>query len=128
VLKSLNRHYSKVSTNEITRHLRTQYFETSIVGYLRHLEIGWYRSHSRSLETAPFDRSHTSYSVPFFLIIKALYLVSLLVENRNVFMPRLYLEPRSGWLRRNFANILILINLEWLVYGVRNKLRQHLNP
>ena len=55
---------------------------------------------SRSLEMAPFDRSHTS-SYSLFIVTVA-NLVSfarygdLLVENREIFIPHLYLAPLQG--------------------------------
>jgi len=41
------------------------------------------RVRSRSLEMAPFDRSHTRY-------------IHLLVENREIVIPHLYLSPPRG--------------------------------
>jgi len=59
------------------------------------------RVRSRSLEMAPFDRSHTSsYSLSIVTIWR--YLVSfarygdLFVENREIFIPHLYLAPPQG--------------------------------
>jgi len=59
------------------------------------------RVRSRSLEMAPFDRSHTSSYSPSIATIWR-YLVSfdrysdLLVENREIFIPHLYLSPPQG--------------------------------
>ena len=56
---------------------------------------------SRSLEMAPFDRSHTSSYSPSIVIIWR-YLVSfarysdLFLENREIFIPYLYLAPPQG--------------------------------
>ena len=59
------------------------------------------RVRSRSLEMAPFDRSHTSsYSSSIVSIWR--YFVSfasysdLFVSNREVFIPHLYLAPPQG--------------------------------
>ena len=59
------------------------------------------RVRSRSLEMAPFDRSHTSSYSPSIVTIWR-YLVSfasysdLFVSNREVFIPRLYSAPPQG--------------------------------
>ena len=59
------------------------------------------RVRSRSLEMAPFDRSHTSSYSPSIVTIWR-YLVSfasyndLFVENREDFIPHLYLAPPQG--------------------------------
>jgi len=58
------------------------------------------RVHSRSLEMAPFDRSHTSSYSPSIVVWR--YFVSfarysdLLVENCEIFIPHLYLAPPQG--------------------------------
>ena len=38
----------------------------------------------------------------------------LLVENCDIFIPHLCLAAPQGWLRRNFAKILIYTKLEWM--------------
>ena len=59
------------------------------------------RVRSRSLEMAPFDRSRTSSYSPSIVTIWR-YIVSfasyndLFVENREVFIPHLYLAPPQG--------------------------------
>jgi len=56
---------------------------------------------SRSLEMAPFDRSHTISYLPSIVTIWR-YFVSfarysdLLVENRKIFIPHLHLAPPQG--------------------------------
>ena len=58
------------------------------------------RVRSRSLEMAPVDRSHTSSYSPSIVTMR--YLVSfarysdLLVKNREIFIPHLYLVPPQG--------------------------------
>jgi len=59
------------------------------------------RVRSRSLEMAPFDRSHTSsYSPSIWNYGDILYrlrdITILLVENREIFIPHLYLAPPQG--------------------------------
>jgi len=52
---------------------------------------------SRSLEMAPFDRSYTSsYSPSIATIVSFARYSDLLVENREFFIPHLYVAPRSG--------------------------------
>ena len=60
------------------------------------------RVRSRSLEMASFDRSHTSSYSPsivtmaIFCIVCEIAYGDLLVENREFFLPHLYLVPRMG--------------------------------
>ena len=54
---------------------------------------------SRSLKIAPFDRSHTSSYSPSIVTGAILYRLresDLLVENREIFIPHLYLSPSAG--------------------------------
>jgi len=59
------------------------------------------RVRSRSLEMAPFDRPHTSSYSPS-IVNMAISCISferyndLLVENREIFIPHLYLAPPQG--------------------------------
>jgi len=62
---------------------------------------------SRSLEMAPFDRSHTSSYSPSIITLALSCIVCeiyLLVENRE-FFPHVYLAPQPGWPRRNFVKM-----------------------
>ena len=75
------------------------------------------RVRSRSLEMAPFDRSHTSSCSPSIVTIWR-YLVSfarysdLLVENRKIFIPHLYSAPPQGVTRLNFVNLRYFIPIK----------------
>jgi len=59
------------------------------------------RVHSRSLEIAPFDRSHTSSYSPSIATMAISCVVcdiysDLLVKNCEFFIPHLYLAPHRG--------------------------------
>ena len=59
------------------------------------------RVHSRSLEMAPFDRPRTSSYSPSIVTMAISCVVceiysDLLVENRENFIPHLYLAPSQG--------------------------------
>ena len=90
------------------------------------------RVRSRSLEMAPFDRSHTSSYSPSIELWR--YLVSfasysdLLVENREFFIPHLYLAPPQGVTPSEFREGLILVKLEWLGYRMVKKLWRYVKP
>ena len=80
------------------------------------------RVSSRSLEMAPFDRSHTSSYLPSIVtmaIVSFARYSDLLVENREIFIPHLYLAPPQGvtpsW------RYLMLVKLEWLGYRTVKK-------
>jgi len=56
-------------------------------------------------------------------IVCEIYRSELLVENREIFIPHLYLAPPEWWPRRNFAKMyLIIIKPEWLGYRMVKKL------
>ena len=52
----------------------------------------------------------------------------LLVENCDILIPFLCLAAPRGWLRRNFAKILVYTKLEWMGYRVMKKLWQYVQP
>jgi len=56
------------------------------------------RVRSRSLEMAPFDRSHTSsYSPSITLALSCIVCeIYLLVKSREIFIPHVYLAPQQG--------------------------------
>ena len=54
------------------------------------------RVRSRSLEMAPFDRSRTSSYSPSIVTVSFARDSDLLVENREFFIPHLYLAPAQG--------------------------------
>jgi len=83
------------------------------------------RVRSRSLEIAPFDRSHTSSYSPSIVTMAISSFArysDLLVENRDIFLPHLYLAPRRGWPRRNFVKMFNAgkTRMIWLPYGKKN--------
>jgi len=52
---------------------------------------------SRSLEMAQFDRSHTSsYSLSIVTMAISCIVCEIFVENREIFIPHLYLAPPHG--------------------------------
>jgi len=59
-----------------------------------------FRVRSRSLEMSPFDRSHTSLYSPSIVTMTISCIVckicDLLVENREIFIPHVYLAPHAG--------------------------------
>ena len=57
------------------------------------------RVRSRSLEMAPFDRSHTSSYSPSIVTMALswlIYEIWRLVENREIFIPHLYFSAPTG--------------------------------
>ena len=67
--------------------------------------LGFVQGRSRSLKMAPFDRSHTSSYLPSIVTMAISCIVceisfarysDLLVENREIFIPHLYLAPPQG--------------------------------
>jgi len=54
------------------------------------------RVRSMSLELAPFDRSHTSSYSPSIVTMEISCIVCEMVENREIFIPHLYLAPPQG--------------------------------
>ena len=100
-----------------------------MLGRSRDLEM-WVRGHSSSLKTAPFERLRTVFYSSS--IVNMRYFVSfsrysdLLVENRKIFIPHLYLAPQKG----NFGilrSCLILMKLDLLGYRVMKKTRNMLS-
>jgi len=59
------------------------------------------RVRSRSLEIAPFDRSHTSSYSPS--VVTMAISCNWLVENREIFIPHLYLAPLQGMTPSEFC-------------------------
>ena len=52
----------------------------------------------------------------------------LLVENCDIFTPRLRLAAPPGWPRRNFTKILVYTKLEWMGYRVVKKAWRYVQP
>jgi len=87
------------------------------------------RVRSRSFEMAPFDRSHTSSYSPSVVTMALACIVSrysdILVENREMFIPHLYLAPLQGWPRRNFVKFFDADKTRMIGYRMVKKLWQH---
>ena len=74
--------------------------------------LGWVRGHSRSFKLVPLKSSSAVFYSPSIVttcmalscIVCEIQLY-LLVENRKIFIPHLYLAPSEGWFRRNFAKM-----------------------
>jgi len=83
------------------------------------------RVRSMSLEMALFDRSHTSsYSPSIVTMAQSLSFArysNLLVKNRKIFIPHLYLAPPQGWPVRISWSCLMLIKVEWFGYRTVKK-------
>jgi len=84
------------SPSTLTMAVSVAVCEIFIVKEWRDLENG-VRVRSRSLEMAPFDRSHTS-SYSLSIVTMAIFVSfarysDLLVEKREIFIPHLYLAP-----------------------------------
>jgi len=92
------------------------------------------RVRSRSLEMAPFDRSHTSSYSPSIVTMALSCIVceiysDLLVENREIVILHLYFfAPAGGDAVRISWRCLMLIKLEWLDYSMVKKLWQYVKP
>jgi len=89
---------------------------------------------SRSLEMAPFDRSHTSSYSPSIVTIWR-YFVSfarysdLLVENREIFYtPPVFSAPARGDPVGILWKCLMPVKLEWLGYRTVKKLWRYVKP
>ena len=86
----------------------------------------WVRGHTRSLKMAPFDRSHMS-SYQLSIVTMAISCIicedsELLVQNREIFIPHLYLAPPAAGDPVGISwRCLMLIKLEWLGYHLVKK-------
>ena len=54
--------------------------------------------------------------------------IDLLVENREFFLPHLYLAPRRGWPVWILGKCLMLVKLAWLGYRIVKKLWRYVKP
>jgi len=70
--------------------------------------------------------------VPIHLLRRCLVSITkysdLLVENREIFIPYLYLLPPQGMTPSEFREGVMLIKLEWLGYRTVKKLWQYVKP
>jgi len=85
---------------------------------------------SRSLEMAPFDRSHTSsYSLSIVTMAPSFARYSdSLVENHEIFIPTCIWRSRRGWPRRNFVKMFDADKTRMIGYRMVKKLLEYVKP
>jgi len=88
------------------------------------------RVHSRLLEMAPFNRSHTSSYLPPIVTTARLLSSTRLIgrKSRNFYSPAVFSAPAGGDAVGISWRCLLLVKLEWLGYRMVKNLWQYVKP
>ena len=108
-------------------------FELFDVKWYCDLEI-WVRDHSRSFKPVPFKNLGAVFYSPSIVTMAISCIVcdiysDLLAENREIFIPHLYLAPPQGGDSVGISwRCLMLVKLKWLGYRTVKKLWRYVKP
>ena len=102
-------------------------FELFDVEQYRDLEI-WLWDHSRLFKLVPLESLGAFSYSPSIVAISCIVCEILLVENREIFIPNLYLAPPQGWPRRNFRKMFDAGKTRMIALPYGEKLWQYVKP